>query len=150
MEEKNESQAVSSYVNHQKSNRKFVQIESCGLYVDKIFPWLAASPDAIINDFSKASHSKGCLEIKYPYVCERRTVTDACKNINWLYLADVDGRTELSKSHIYFYQVQTQMHVTCLNWCDYCIRSPVGEPFVQRIEYDKAFMDKALTKAQNF
>ena len=26
----------------------------------------------------------------------------------------------------------------------------VGEPFVQRIEYDKAFMDKALTKAQNF
>ncbi|XP_065884579.1 uncharacterized protein [Dysidea avara] len=147
---KNESQAVSSYVNYQKSKGKFVQIESCGLYVDKAFPWLAASPDAIVTDFSKPSHSKGCLEIKCPYMCERRTVTDACKNINGFYLVDVDGSTELSKSHMYFYQVQTQMHVTCLNWCDFCVWSPVGEPFVQRIEYDKAFMDKALTKAQNF
>ena len=147
---KNESQAVSSYVNYQKSIGKFVQIESCGLYVDKVFPWLAASPDAIVTDFSKASHSKGCLEIKCPYMCERQTVTDACKNIKGFYLTDVDGRTELSKSHMYFYQVQTQMHVTCLNWCDFCVWSPLGEPFVQRIEYDKAFMDKALTKAQNF
>ena len=148
---KNESQAVSSYVNYQKSIGKFVQIESCGLYVDKVFPWLAASPDAIVTDFSKASHSKGCLEIKCPYMCERQTVTDACKNIKGFYLTDVDGRTELSKSHMYFYQVQTQMHVTCLNWCDFClvtIRRTFN--FVQRIEYDKAFMDKALTKAQNF
>ena len=83
-------------------------------------------------------------------MCERQTVTDACKNIKGFYLTDVDGRTELSKSHMYFYQVQTQMHVTCLNWCDFCVWSPLGEPFVQRIEYDKAFMDKALTKAQNF
>ena len=147
---KNESLAVSSYVSYQKSKGKFVQIESCGLYVDKELPWLAASPDAIVTDFSKASHRKGCLEVKCPYVCERQTVTDARKNVSGFYLADVDGKTELSKSHMYFYQVQTQMHVTCLNWCDFCVWSPVGEPFVQRIGYEKAFMDKALIKAQNF
>ena len=147
---KNESQAVSSYINYQKSKGKFVQIESRGLYIGKVFPWLAASPDVIVTDFSKARHSKGCLEIKCPYMCERRTVTDACKSINGFYLADVDGKTELLKSYMYFYQVQTQIHVTCLNWCDFCVWSPVGEPFVQRIEYDKTFMDKALAKAQNF
>ena len=101
---KNESLAVSSYVSYQKSKGKFVQIESCGLYVDKELPWLAASPDAIVTDFSKASHRKGCLEVKCPYVCERQTVTDARKNVSGFYLADVDGKTELSKSHMYFYQ----------------------------------------------
>ena len=33
---KNESLAVSSYVSFQKSKGKFVQIESCGLYIDKV------------------------------------------------------------------------------------------------------------------
>ena len=51
---------------------------------------------------------------------------------------------------MYFYQVQTQLHVTGLHWCDFCVWSPIGEPFVQRIEYDKEFMDKALMKAQKF
>ena len=123
---KNKSQAISSYVNYQKSKGKLFQIESCGLYVDNAFPWLATSPDTIVTDFSKASHSKGCLEIKCPYRCERQTVTDACKNINGFYLADEDGRTELSKSHMYLYQVQTQMHVSCLYWCDFYVWSPVG------------------------
>ena len=127
-----------------------MQIESCGLYVDKSLPWLAASPDAIITDLSKANHSKGCLEVKCLYVCEKRTVTDACKNVSGFCLAEVDGRIELSKSHMYFYQVQTQIHVTCLHWCDFCVWSPLGEPFIQRIEYDKVFMDIMLVKAQNF
>ena len=63
-----------------------------------MWAWLAASPDAIITDLSKANHSKGCLEVKCPYVCERRTVTDACKNVGGFCLAEVDGRIELSKS----------------------------------------------------
>ena len=147
---KSERQAISSYVYYQQSKGKFVQIESCGLYIDKEFPWLAASPDGIVTDLSRASHGKGCLEIKCPYVCEKQTVSDACRNISGFCLTVKDGRTELSKSHMYFYQVQTQLHVTGLLWCDFCVWSPVGEPFVQQIEYDKAFMDKALKKARKF
>jgi len=51
---------------------------------------------------------------------------------------------------MYFYQVQTQLHVIGLTWCDFCVWSPVGEPFVQRIEYDKEFIDKTLVKLRNF
>lgn len=127
-----------------------MQIESCGLYVDKLTPWLAASPDGIVTDLSEANHSKGCLEVKCSYVCEKRRVTDACRNVNGFCLTEVDGRIELSKSHMYFYQVQTQMHVTYLHWCDFCVWSPLGEVFVQRIKYDKVFMDTALVKAKNF
>ena len=47
-----------------------MQIESRGLYIDKIFPWSAASPDGIVIDFSGASDGR-CLKIKCPFVCEK-------------------------------------------------------------------------------
>lgn len=50
-----------------------MQIESCRLYVDKSTPCLTASPDTIVTDFSEASDSKGCLEVKYPHMCEKRS-----------------------------------------------------------------------------
>ena len=147
---KNENKAISSYADYHRSKGKFVQIESYGLYVDKSTPWLAASPDGIVNDLSEESHSKGCLEVKCPYVCEKRTVTDACRNVSGFCLTEADGIIKLSESHMYFYQMQTQMHVTRLHWCDFCVWSPLGGVFVQRIKYDKVFMDTALMKAKKF
>ena len=44
----------------------------------------------------------------------------------------------ISESHGYFYQVQTQMHVTNLKWCD------SQELFVQRIWYNSVFMKEAF------
>ena len=66
------------------------------------------------------------------------------------FLADIGGGIELLKSHMYFYLVQTQMHVTGLHWCDFCVWLPVGELIVQGIEYGNGFMDEILIKAQNF
>jgi len=51
---------------------------------------------------------------------------------------------------MYFYKMQTQMHVTGLHWCDFCVWLSVGEPFVQQIKYDNAFTNEVLVKAQNF
>ena len=56
----------------------------------------------------------------------------------------------LSKLHAYYFQVQTQMHVTSLQWCDFFVWSPMGEPFIQRIKYEPAFMDQVLLKARDF
>ena len=47
----------------------------------------------------------------------------------------------LSRQHGYFYQIQTQMHITRLQWCDFVIWSPIQEPFVQRVKYDVSFMN---------
>ena len=49
-----------------------------------------------------------------------------------------------------FYQVQTQMHVTCLIWCDFVVWSPTQDPFVQRVQYDASFTNVALLKACSF
>lgn len=61
-----------------------------------------------------------------------------------------DGNVCLSKSHSYFYQIQTQMHVTCLQWCDFVVWSPLHEPFVQRIKYDADFMKSTISTAGKF
>ena len=42
------------------------------------------------------------------------------------------------------------MHVISLQCCDFFVWSPMREPFIQRIKYEPAFMDKVLLKACDF
>ena len=67
-----------------------VQVNSCGLSVDLSMPSLAANPDANVVDPTQEHQKMGCLEVKCPYVFEK----NVCKDVP------------------YFYQVQTQMHIT--------------------------------------
>ena len=147
---KNEQLAISSYLNYHKANGKIIQVESCGLFVDHRKSWLAASPDAVVTDFSDVDNLRGCLEVKCPHVCESRSIKDACREVKGFCLTDSKGLVQLCRSHMYYYQVQTQMQVTGLRWCDFFIWSPVAEPFVERIAYDETFMDESLQKAEAF
>ena len=146
----NEHAAITGYVNHQRSNGKIIQIESCGIFVHHKNCWLAGSPDAIVYDSTEVNHQKGCLEVKCPYVCEKRSIKDSCKEVSGFCLMEKEDILQLSKSHAYFYQVQTQMYVTGFHWCDFFIWSSTGEPFLQRINYDAVFMGKALLTAKAF
>ena len=76
-----EKVAIASYVKYQNMNGKVVSVEPCGLFVDHSMPWLAASPDAIVSDFSEPVHKRGCLEVKCPYVSETQTIENACKMV---------------------------------------------------------------------
>ena len=147
---KHEKEAIASYVKYQNMNGKVVSVESCGLFVDHSMPWLAASPDAIVSDFSEPVHKRGCLEVKCPYVCETQTIENACKMVKGFCLRNLEGQIQLSKSHSYYYEVQTQMRVANLQWADFVVWSPVDEPFVQRIKYDSTFMNDNLLKAHVF
>ena len=53
--------------------------------------------------------------MKCPYVCFKRSIEDACKEVNGFCLAVKDGDLQLSESHMYYYQVQAQMHVQAFN-----------------------------------
>lgn len=111
---KHEREAIASYVKHQNVNGKVVSVESCGLFVDRSMPWLAASPDAIVSDFSEPVHKRGCLEVKCPYVCETQTIENACRMVKGYCLKNLEGKIQLSKSHSYYFQIQTQMRVAHL------------------------------------
>ena len=70
-----------------------------GVFVDGSKPWLAASPDAIVCDFSELIHKRGCLEVKCPYVCETQTIENACKTVKGFCLRNMEGQIQLLKSH---------------------------------------------------
>ena len=115
-----------------KSQGISVEVIKSGLVVDSVETWLAASPDGIVTDPTQKEHKKGCLEVKCPYVCNTTTITDACQQVPAFCLVEQKGVMCLCESHKYFYQIQTQMHVTKLQWCDFIVWCP-KQVFVQRI-----------------
>ena len=144
-----EKDAISSYICYQKSQGINVEVSKSGLVVDSVENWLAASPDGIVIDPTEKEHKKGCLEVKCPYVCNMTTITDACRQVPAFCLVEQEGTMCLSESHKYFYQIQTQMHVTRLQWCDFVVWCP-KEVFVQRIWYNTIFTKEAVQTAKKF
>jgi len=98
-------------VHFKKSQQVAIEVNKCGFLIDSNDSWFGASPDGIVFDPTQQEHQRGCLEVKYPYVCEKRTITDAYWQVSAFYLVEHEGSMCLSESHKYFYQVQTQMHV---------------------------------------
>ena len=78
------------------------------------------------------------------------TIVQACRKVSAFCLIEEDGSMFLSISHAYFYQVQTEMHVTNCRWCDFVVWSPLHQPFVQRINYDPKFMKTTIVNVQKF
>lgn len=78
---------------------------------------------------------KGCLEVKCPVLCEKSLMIDVCKKNALFCLKEKDGEMQLSSAHSYYYQIQTEMHVTRLPWCDFVMWSPIEDPLVQRVYY---------------
>jgi len=112
---------------------------------------LAASPDGIVLDPSQSSdNQKGCLEVKCPILCETSLISDVSRRNSTFCLKDKNGEMQLSTTHAYYYQVQTEMHVTRVQWCDFVVWSPIDDTFVQRVYYNKSFMENAIAKAQTF
>ena len=60
-----------------------------------------------------------------------------------------DGTLRLKKTHAYFYQVQGQLAVMNLPWCDFVLWTP-KELHVERIQADPAFWREVLPKLEKF
>uniref|UniRef100_A0A8C4NPZ3 YqaJ viral recombinase domain-containing protein n=1 Tax=Dicentrarchus labrax TaxID=13489 RepID=A0A8C4NPZ3_DICLA len=104
---------------------KNVNYTPCGLVIHPDTPWLGASPDGLIFD-PFAQPPFGLVEIKCPNV---KNYVD-CK-----YLQMQDGTLALRESHSYYWQVQGQLLITGLQWCDFVICAQ-EDMLVQRIQVD--------------
>ena len=62
-----------------------LDLKTCGLVINPSTPWIAATPDRIIM-------GKGCsdLEVKYPYVCEQKSIVAASKDVAGFCLVESD------------------------------------------------------------
>ncbi|KAI2646375.1 hypothetical protein H4Q32_028342 [Labeo rohita] len=116
---------MESEVTVEYSKLKNVNYSPCGLIIHPNAPWLGASPDGVVFDPTD-NPQFGLVEIKCPNV---KNIVD-CK-----YLQMDHGFLTLKKSHAYYFQVQGQLLVSGMQWCDFMVWAQ-EDYFVQRIYSD--------------
>ncbi|XP_060873116.1 uncharacterized protein LOC132946980 [Metopolophium dirhodum] len=121
------------------------KVNQCGLIIDEDFPYLAASPDGLVND-------DFIVEIKCPFgVKDTKTFLEAIdsKKLSFCRLSE-NGKMELKVDHSYYYQVQGQMRISKRNFCYFVVYSASWIE-IQIITFDDAFwQDKMIEKLKIF
>ncbi|XP_069100988.1 uncharacterized protein [Argopecten irradians] len=135
-----------------------IQIENTGLFLLQSAAFLGASCDGKVIDPSMPSEcQEGVLEIKCPFsingqkICEME-VLDILEKFPSFYMKTTEEGPELDKSHKYYAQVQGEMAVTGLPWCDFVVWTSAGKNNIcsQRIQFDPEYVFNMLPKLQNF
>ena len=136
-----EQTAKRAYIKTVKSSKKHVdfQCKESGLNVMNEYPYIGASPDMVIDC---KCHGKGLVEIKCPYsICEQAPSTSNYNHIN------SDGH--LKKTSPYYTQVQGQMGVIGVKYCDFFVYTRHGF-LIDRVEFDLEFWQNLLAKVEKF
>ena len=111
-----------------------------------IHPHLGASPDGYVKCYCCGC---GVIEIKCPFSCKDHSFLKANGEKIFCLDRSENGSYVLKKQHAYFYQVQLQMKLCDVDFCDFVIwRS--DELIVNRIERDDTFLIEASDKATKF
>jgi putative phage-type endonuclease len=93
-----------------------INLYPSGVIVNPYCPWLAASPDRKVYDPTRQHEPFGLLEIKCPNVSSVLEIKDGSIK------RDKDsGQLYLNQNHMYYHQVQMQLAVTGLPWCDFFV-----------------------------
>ncbi|KAH3724580.1 uncharacterized protein LOC127853544 isoform X1 [Dreissena polymorpha] len=133
----NERTAKITYI-----NKTGTHLHDVGLIVNSKFPFLGASPDAIVCENGKV----GLVEVKCPYSARNLSLDEILNgNVPNFFLKKVGGSVALEKKHSYFFQVQGQLLVSGLQFCDFVVYIN-DNIYIERIEPDESIMNSLLRK----
>jgi hypothetical protein len=141
-----EAAARRSYVNNHSKTHPHVEVADCGLFLHESLPYLASSPDGLVR--CAQCKSAGLIEIKCPYSQRNSTVEEASQE-GAFFCTIVDGKVTLKKQHQYYFQVQGQMGVTGLRWCDFVVWTLKGM-HVERICFNESLWASMLVRLERF
>ena len=148
---KHEKQARERYT-ASNCNHVNLRVKENGLFINPLWPFIGASPDGIVNC---DCCPKGVLEIKCPYCHSDETIKTAAADSKFC-LKEENGQLQLDHSHSYYYQVQTQIFVCDVAYCDFCVctfGTDLEEKdtiHIERIYKDLTFWNGCVTKAEHF
>lgn len=142
---KNEANARKAYIQKMHECHKDFSVCDSGLQINNQWPYIGASPDGLVN--CKCCGA-GVCEIKCPYSAKDRQPTDPANEKNYCLKQDGDS-VYLDKSHAYFYQIQCQLFVCNMDYCDFIVWTPHGM-FIEKIMPDAEFWSNAVAKATEF
>lgn len=126
------------------SHEHFVVTDS-GLNVNPQWPHLGASPDGLVNC---DCCGQGSCEIKCPFCYKDATIQEASGQKNSC-LTEIYGKTMLDRKHAYFYQVQAQIFIIDVDYCDFVVWTE-KDVHIERIYPDSVFWEEALAKSSKF
>ena len=101
---KHETIARERYLKVARVKHQNLQLSENGLYINPKWPFIGASPDGIVKCDCCA---EGVVEIKCPYKHRENTIEYAAVNDKQFCLTKQGDLLQLSRSHEYYYQVQT-------------------------------------------
>lgn len=111
----------------------------CGFVIHPEAPWLGSSPDGVVFDPTERP-TFGLLEIKCP---------NAKSYVDCNYLKKCNGTMKLLSSHRNFWQVQGQLLITGMEWCDFVVYAE-NDILVQRIYKDPGVCQTIRDKVDHF
>ena len=137
--------------NMQKVTKTFTVFDA-GLCLNPSLPYLGASPDGKIYD-PLADPCYGLLEIKCPFSKRADTLEQASADPTF-YLEQIGDSFYLKRGHssAYYEQVQGQLAITGMKWCNFCIfLSETNKMWVYRIPFDDIYcLTQLLPKLKEF
>ena len=151
--QKYEKVAREQYLKSQRPRHaNILEVTDSGIVINPKWPFIGASPDGIVDCYCCG---KGVLEIKYPYSHRHESIEAAASNDPNFCLKKDEDLLYLDHKHAYYYQVQTQMFVCNVDYCDFCVCTfpeSVDEfsPYVERIFRDIEFWEDCVEKAKHF
>ncbi|KAK7485561.1 hypothetical protein BaRGS_00023249 [Batillaria attramentaria] len=137
-----EKEALQAYAANLCESDPKLRVRSSGLWVNADCPELACSPDSIVTD--DAENALGLVEVKCPFVLSDSKVEDfehvltKKQQHGFCLQRQSNGTMRLKRNHAYYFQVQMQMGVMNLDWCDFFVWTPHSY-FVERVSFDRIF-----------
>lgn len=146
-----EDDAVDDYIRKKYlDGNTGLRVWKVGTKISRDRPGYGASLDRMVFDPMAMGKKEGGLEIKCPYSKQGMSIEDACSHKQFCMSID-SGVPMLKTNHQYFYQVQGQMFVSCLEWVDFVVWFGVGSIYIQRVVFDKQWWYKeALPRLDYF
>ena len=116
-----------------KESHSGLKIIKAGLFIDPERPYIAATPDGIIEC---DCCGRGALEVKCPYNYKDKLPDNDEANFCMM---KQDGNWMLKRNHAYYYQIQLQLHVCRLSHGDFVMWSQK-----ERIYIDTNYLDSKM------
>lgn len=114
------------------------RIDRCGLCISLTHPFLAASPDGLLQ-------SETVIEVKCPFVCRYGVITP----ITVHYLYECNGSLHLKKKHQYYRQIQGQLFCTNRKFCNLVVYTFIDMKVIY-IERDEEFINEMVLNLTSF
>ena len=128
-------------------------MRDAGLVLNPKWPHIGASPDGAI---SCSCCGRGVVEIKCPYCRRSDDILDTiAHDKNFCLKRGPDEACYLDRSHAYYYQVQTQLFVCDVAYCDFVVCTFPAEHcepniHIKRISADDNLWSSCISKSSHF